>query len=96
MEPAAYYNTNKIEGKALAEARQRNLSQEDRVLALFMRYPDKDFATTRNAHLCNAKRPDNFGTAGDHQFDNKRLSGKKHHGQAYHGALWNAGTHMET
>jgi hypothetical protein len=47
MEPAAYYNTNKIEGKALAEARQRNLSQEDKVLALFMRYPDKDFAPTQ-------------------------------------------------
>jgi hypothetical protein len=44
MEPAAYYNTNKIEGKALAEARQRNLSQEDKVLALFMRYPDRDFS----------------------------------------------------
>jgi predicted transcriptional regulator len=45
METAAYYNTNKIEGEALASQKKKNISQEDRVLALFMRYPDKDFAT---------------------------------------------------
>jgi hypothetical protein len=45
MEPVAYYNTNKIEGEALASQKKKNISQEDKVLALFMRYPDKDFAT---------------------------------------------------
>jgi hypothetical protein len=44
METAAYYNTNKIEGKALAEARQRNLSQEDKILFFFQMYPDRDFS----------------------------------------------------
>jgi hypothetical protein len=96
MEPAAYYNTNKIEGKALAEARQRNLSQEDKDFILFSDVPRQRLFTTRRAILCNAKRPANINTPGDHQFDNKRLPGKKHHGQTYHGALWNAGTHMET
>jgi hypothetical protein len=96
MEPAAYYNTNKIEGEALASARQRNLSQEDKVLALFMRYPDRDFSphavqsyVMPNAPLTSTRRAITNLT-------NKRLSGKKHHGQAYHGALWNAGAHMET
>jgi hypothetical protein len=66
MEPAAYYNTNKIEGKALAEARQRNLSQEDKILALFMQIPRQRLFTTRRAILCNAERPANINTPGDH------------------------------
>jgi hypothetical protein len=67
VEPAAYYNTNKIEGKALAEARQRNLSQEDKDFSAFYAdAPRQRLFTTRRAILCNAERPVNINTPGDH------------------------------